>query len=158
VLYLHSKVKHLLNRLNTGSRQEISTEINRLFDDIFKKNLSYDNLLQLLNQLIADIVRFLADNHIQADDLFGSDRNIYAEFMQKETMDEMKAWISELFMQIYEYLDSAKNDRGRYINRILEYIQNNYKKDIGIHTLAENVGISYSYVRKIFKDEMGNRS
>ena len=41
-----------------------------------------------------------------------------------------------------------------YLADIIQYISNNYKNDIGINDISEHVGLSYSHVRKIFKDEL----
>lgn len=43
-----------------------------------------------------------------------------------------------------------------YFEIALDYINKNYKKDIDINIIADHVGISYSHMRKVFKDETGD--
>ncbi len=40
-----------------------------------------------------------------------------------------------------------------YFEIAIDYINKNYKKDIDINMIAEHAGISYSHMRKVFKDE-----
>ena len=41
------------------------------------------------------------------------------------------------------------------MKEIIGYISQNYNRDISINDVSEYVGLSYSHVRKIFKEEIG---
>ncbi len=56
--------------------------------------------------------------------------------------------------QILPECDHRQNKT--YFEIAIDYIRNNYKKDIDINIIAEHVGISYSHMRKVFKDETGD--
>ncbi len=43
-----------------------------------------------------------------------------------------------------------------YFEIAIDYINKNYKKDIDINMVAEHAGISYSHMRKVFRDETGD--
>lgn len=43
-----------------------------------------------------------------------------------------------------------------YFEKAIDFINKNYKKDIDINVVAEHAGISYSHMRKVFRDETGD--
>ncbi len=43
-----------------------------------------------------------------------------------------------------------------YFELAIDYINKNYRKDIDINIIAEHAGISYSHMRKVFRDETGD--
>jgi AraC-like DNA-binding protein len=54
-----------------------------------------------------------------------------------------------------EFCKDLKSISNKTTDLMIEYISNNYKRDIGISDISEAVGLSYSHVRKVFKDELG---
>jgi two-component system response regulator YesN len=60
--------------------------------------------------------------------------------------------ISELALEIQE---QVRNDSDGIIAKVLKYLNNNYNKDINLDDAAKSVNMSYHYLSKIFKDEVG---
>ena len=49
-----------------------------------------------------------------------------------------------------------KLDENNFKNRIMEYVHKNYLKDIDVYTMAHELGISYSQLRRLFMEYTGD--
>ena len=154
--YPFSIEKQIFNNIDIGSKDALLISLSCFFDEIKQnKNLSYDNVMLILNQLLGNTIKYLLDLNISVSKIFGNDFNIYSKLAEIDTLDEAGLFLSNIYLQIIEYNDKFKVEGKSHIGKILDYIHKNYKKDIAINTLAEHVGLSYSHVRKIFNDETG---
>lgn len=149
--------KCILNQIETGNAGAVEESVNRLTDDLMNKTcLSSDNVKQIFNQLVgATVIKYLTDSGIEMSHVFGSSFNIYNELSKKETLEDIKRWLTDIYGTMLEYLARQKSDTDDNIIKIMDYIERNYKKDIGIQDIADYIGISYSHARKIFKESTG---
>lgn len=155
--YPYSREKQLFNLVNSGITEKISDTVRELVEETREKgSTNHENILQVFTQLTVNTVKFLLDQNLSIGMIFGSGYNIYRILSKMETLDDIQDWLTEMFTRIAEYLAGSRGLNKGYFERALEYIHNNYRKDIDINAIAENVGLSYSYLRKIFKDETGD--
>ncbi|TCL54229.1 AraC family transcriptional regulator [Hydrogenispora ethanolica] len=148
--------KHILNHLELGLKEETLAALNDLIAEIKNRtDLSYDNIVLIFNQLLGNTVKYLVESHLNISDIFGDDYNIYQQLATKETLDDIHCWLIHIYSRIFAYRETPAADNKTHFAKMMEYIRQNYKKDIDINMLAEYVGLSYSYVRKIFHDETG---
>lgn len=148
--------KYMLNQVKTGDINAVEKTVKRLVGELRSKiGLSSDNVRQIFNQLVGDtIIKYLTDSNIDMSHIFGSNFNIYNELSKKETVEDIEQWLIKIYKIMFDYLNKYKSDDDK-IYKIMHYIQMNYKRDIGIQDIADYVGLSYSHVRKIFKDKIG---
>ena len=71
-------------------------------------------------------------------------------------MDDIEKWLINIYKTMIEYLCRNRNTGDDNVNKIIDFIHKNYKADIGIMDIADYLGLSYSHVRKIFKDKTGS--
>ncbi|PYG85842.1 AraC family transcriptional regulator [Ruminiclostridium sufflavum DSM 19573] len=148
--------KQILNNVDVGSKEALLVSVNDFIDEVKNnKDLTYDNIMLILNQLLGSTIKYLLNLNISVSKIFGSDFNIYSKLAENETLDETGLFLANIFLQIIEYREKIKFDDKSHIVKIMEYIHDNYKQDIAINTLADHVGLSYSHVRKIFNDATG---
>ena len=149
--------EHILNYLELRDKNGIAETVRSLVDELRdKKEFTCDNMMQVFNQLIGNtVVRYLMNSNINMVHIFGSDFNIYKELASKETLDDIQKWLIEIYGTIIEYCRDTGQSAVNNYDIIMKFIQKNYKKNIGISEIAEHVGLSYSHVRKIFRDETG---
>lgn len=149
--------EHLLNYLRLQSNVGLEEVLNELIDDVINRSkLSSENILQIFTQLLGNtVIKYLLEEHINLYDIFGAKYNVYNELSSKETIYDIKDWLLYVYNKIVEYCEKAKTYNKKYLDDIVDYISKNYKKDIGISDISEYIGLSYSHVRKIFKDEIG---
>lgn len=149
--------EHLLNYLHSQSKECIESTLDELIDDLIHKcNLSSENIVQIFTQLVGNtVIKYLLEQHLNIYSIFGAKFNIYYELSTKETIYEIKYWLLQIYFQIIDYYIKTKCSNKKSLDKIIEYINKNYKRDIGINDISDAVGLSYSHVRKIFKDEVG---
>jgi AraC-like DNA-binding protein len=148
--------KYIFNILNAGIKDKLADVITELVQEIKdNRDLHYDNVIQIFNQLIGNTVKYLLDAHYNVSMIFGNNYNIYNALSSKETLDEVKEWLISVYTQIADYLAKSRNPSKNHFERALEYIHENYKREIDINSVAEYAGVSYSHLRKIFRDEAG---
>jgi len=149
--------EYLLNSLQSQSKECLELTLDELVDDLVHKcSLSSENIIQIFTQLVGNtIVKYLLEQHLNIYDIFGAKFNIYYELSAKETIQEIRCWLSDIYSQIIEFHNNTIYSNREKLDSIIEYITNNYQKDIGIKDISESIGLSYSHVRKIFMDEVG---
>lgn len=155
--YPFTTEKHILNYLDLKDKNGITNAVNGLMDEIRnKKGLSCDNVMQIFNQLVGNtIIKYLVDSYVDMSHVFGSGFNIYRELSTKETLDDIICWLIDVYNTVINYCSKLENNEKDKFKVIIEFIHKNYKNDIGIRDIADHVKISYSHIRKIFKDETG---
>lgn len=155
--YPYTREKQLFNMINSGITEKIDDTVKELVGEVrLQESINYENIVQIFTQLAVNTVKLLLDQNLNIGMIFGNSYNIYHILSGKETIDDIEEWLIEMFTRIAEYMSGARGMSKGYFDRVLEYIHDNYRKDIDINAIAENVGLSYSYLRKIFKDETGD--
>ena len=145
----------IINCLNNGTKDGVTNAVNALIEDIKgREGINFDNVMLIFNQLLGRIMESLLQLNISVSNVFGENYNIYQQLLTKETVDEIGMWLIEIFTHMIEYSENRKTDDKKYIDRAMEYIHINYRKDIDVNTLAQHVGISYSQLRRVFISEL----
>ncbi|QHQ59936.1 helix-turn-helix domain-containing protein [Anaerocolumna sedimenticola] len=155
--YFYNSEKKILNFLNNGDFESLKSELRKIVNQIKEeKDISYDNILLIFNQLVGATIKFLVEHNINTSKIFRSNINIYSEIAGLDTVDEIEAYLTEIFKSIMDYTaPSGKNNETKYCEQIFKYLREHYKEDIILEDIAEKVGISYSYLRKLIKEETG---
>lgn len=155
--YPLSTEKHIINYLDVRSKEDILVTVNELTEALIKNTDLYsENIIQIFTQLVGNtIIKYLLQQHVSVYDIFGAKFNIYYQLSTKENIFEVKDWLMELYLKIIDYLNTSKCNSKKSLDLIQDYISKNYRSDIGISNISEFVGLSYSHVRKLFKDEIG---
>ena len=105
-------------------------------------------------RLISGIIRMIELAGHNADEIIGS--NIYHEFlMNNYYMSDIESWFYRLFEDITVKVYKEEEKYLSFKEAIRSYLYENYEKDISLETIADHIGISYSYVRKIFAKIFG---
>lgn len=82
---------------------------------------------------------------------------MYDKIMEMETCDHIMAWFEETLQGISNSMapmeENAKS--ADVVQQIVEYIDNNYDKEISLGGIADQLGLDPSYVSRLFKNESG---
>jgi YesN/AraC family two-component response regulator len=141
--------------LYAGKKEELLQGVCDLVDDIKNKgNVSYTYTSQILNQLVSMLAQYTMENDISLDELLGSSTIIYQRLWQNATLDDAGAWFCDLAARVMDH-GNASDKKSEYIKSILSYVQENYQQGITIDSIADHIGLSYSYLRKLFKEATG---
>ena len=144
-------IQHCLTRYEKDDAIE---SITGLFNNIQNfPNVSIICVSQILNQLATILIQYSIMHEIQLDELTGDSMSIYhGLWQQNRTLNEACTYFCKIFEAVIDYQNASNSSMRDYMNKILEYVRENYYKDITIDNIASHIGISYSYLRKLFKE------
>jgi AraC-like DNA-binding protein len=154
--YPYNIEKHILNALNQNSNKEIHDTVSELISNLKSKDgLSYENIIQIFYQLFGSIIKYLADSNINVMEILGGDYNFYKNIDAEESLDGIEMLFIDICDRIISYNEKNSLPQYDYVTAIFDYIGHHYHEEIDIETIAEHLCISYSYVRKVFKEKTG---
>lgn len=156
--YPYNEEKHIFSLLTLGIKKDVNCSVNSFFEKIrinSEDGISIDNVIQIISQLSSNTIKYFVENNIKLCDVFNENINIYGCVQDKDTLEEIEEWFIEFYEKIIDYNCNMLKQNKIYIEKIMGYIKINYRKDMSIENVADYVGLSYSYVRKIFKVETG---
>ena len=141
--------------LEKGQGEKLSKALSDLFADLSeRKCLGYSNVMQILNQLVSDLVQYTMRSHIRMTEFFEDESQIYHQLWTKQTLSDVQDWLIPIYNSVMEY-QSNQGSNMRYANQAMEYAKQNFSEGITIDSIAQQLGISYSYLRRVFKAATG---
>ncbi|NHN29855.1 helix-turn-helix domain-containing protein [Paenibacillus agricola] len=125
------------------------------FTEIIQSSQSYVFIYQSYHVLLSSLIVSLEKHGVNAADVI--EHNLFGQLRSKMTSQEICDWFEETFFPLYTWL--AQNDReatgDSAILLICKYISENCGKDLSLVQCAEMVGVSPSYLSRMFKKKMG---
>jgi AraC-like DNA-binding protein len=148
--------KKIFNYLRLNNLEKAQVALNDFFMEIKKHpELSMDNVILAFNQLGDGIIKYIIENYINLREIFDDDINLYYRFSDAETIDEIERYYRNVLKKIIRIESRASELSETPIKKILSYIHTNSDKTFDLQALSESVGLCYSHVRRIFKENMG---
>lgn len=148
-IYPANSERRILNFLDSGDFEQIMNELAIIRNDIQAvEYISYDNILFIYNQLAGVTIKHLRENNITTERIFAGRRNIYSALASIDTLDELEEYLREFFGEIIQYLARSSGE-ANYGERIIRYLEEHFCEEIVFEDMAKEIGISYSYMRKI---------
>lgn len=71
-------------------------------------------------------------------------------------IDEYKEIILEIIMRTVQYTQITMSKKNILIEEVEKYIEDNLQKNITVSEIARKVGVSLSYLSRVYKEETGN--
>ena len=154
--YPYDSENKIINYLRLKKMDAIDQELERIREQIVAiEDISYDNVVLIYQQLIGAIIKALVEEKVKIPRFLGNGRKAYTAIAEKDTIEEIEAFLKEFIQTILAYLeqsDEQKEDMKLY-DRITSYLDGHYKEDIDFEEAAANMGISYSYMRRVMKED-----
>ncbi|MEG1848784.1 MAG: response regulator [Lachnospiraceae bacterium] len=83
----------------------------------------------------------------------------FPSYQNMETMidyDQVNLFITTIFKSMFQKMELAKlGNMHHIVERVLEYMNENYNKDISLIELADKVALNPAYLSLLFKEEVG---
>ncbi|HOJ78153.1 MAG TPA: response regulator [Bacillota bacterium] len=159
----HQHISELLHTWEKLLRNAVSDELSRFIDNIFQnimpENMSPHEARQLLLDLITILRRVSYEYQIHSQS--GADSN-HLEPNLIEILDEAESlsdWKRLLEKTVVQFINSVKQytlpQSSATIRKALVYIQANFTRNLSLEEVAEHVGVSKSYLCRIFPEHIG---
>lgn len=155
-MYPMTSERRILNFLVNRDLDSIMKELNQIRLEISNAEyVSYENILFIYCQLAGVTIKYLQENDVNTSKLFAGQPNIYASLSAIDTLDELEEFLHQFYGEIVRFLGKKTGESNRYAERIIKYIHEHYSEEIMFEEMAKNIGISYSYMRKIVYEQTG---
>ena len=145
----------LFSCLQSGRREQLYKLVNsmvRTLSDPQNQNIEY--AMQQLMMLFMSIVRYMNEHSIPRQAVMHNGQSPYGEFLQCDTIDKIENYLCDLCDKIID-CQTLSEENGNYMAKVLAYVRENYHKDIDVYTMASDLKISYSQLRRMFIEYTG---
>jgi len=156
-IYPVANEKRILSFIDQCDFENIKLEIaNIRYEISLQENMSPDHVLFISHQLVGAAMNHLREKNVNLQRLFSSNKNIYTHLAMSETLDDIEDALVGFYEDITNYLmERIEGEANQYVDKIIEYLQKFYQSDIDFEEMAKEIGISYSYMRKIIIEMTG---
>ncbi|MBD2868566.1 AraC family transcriptional regulator [Paenibacillus arenilitoris] len=155
-IYPANGERRILNFLDNGDLESVKKELQMIGGEIRSADyVSYDNILFVYHQLAGVTIKHLREKNVNTARIFAGRGNIYAALASIDTLDELEQYVYEFCREIVQYLARATGEANHRGERIIKYLNEHYREEIVFQEMAKEIGISYSYMRKIVYEMTG---
>jgi len=146
--------EHCLANLNISSTEEIQKQINKLFDfDAWSEKEKPYVLEYLYNRICSSLfVRYPV--HTQNDSYLQLKSIMIENIWQYGRLEEWTHCVMDYFIYLSALL-KQENVESPHIEKALEYIHQNFSKNINMAMVANQVNINYTWFSEKFKEHTG---
>ncbi|WP_159884525.1 helix-turn-helix domain-containing protein [Paenibacillus puerhi] len=155
-VYPVNSERRILNFLDHGDLDCIVRELETIGGEIRSADyISYDNILFIYHQLAGVTIKHLRENNVSTARIFAGRGNIYAALASFDTLDELEEYLNKFYAEIVQYMARTSDVTNKYSKPVIAYLHEHYREDIVFEEMAKEIGISYSYMRKIVYEMTG---
>lgn len=158
VYYPLSTETVVIELVRKGQTKEALSVLDTIIrDNLDRRNLPPAKLRQFVSSLLTTAQRIQpqAAKSISTSMLMD---HVDHMALAADAPETLRVKILELFSRIVERKELAPTDEGEQLGRRMEtYIQENYRLDISLTLLADEFGLSESYISRFFHDYSGSR-
>jgi len=153
ILYSPELDNEIFSHCIRQEKDKLYQSLNYLLAENFTSEETFSNNQSQISVLIYSLcLRIFAYTGIESSVLFGDEYNIYLELKLCKTIQEFKNKLNFIFSNIMEQIQQSQTlDEKEYCDKMLNFIHNNYQKDISLQDLAEYMNMSQAYVSRLFK-------
>lgn len=155
-MYPECSERRVLNFLDKGDSGKIEAELARIAAEIRTADyISHDNILFIYNQLVGVTIKHLQENGSHAARIVAGRGSIYSTITSFDTLDDLQEYVREFYEGIVSAKKLPEGESNSHRERIANYLREHYCEDVVFEDMAREIGISYSYMRKIVYEATG---
>ncbi len=106
-------------------------------------------------ELVSDMINLAKTKGINPVELVGGYEMLYKGLFHQDSASKSLEWVHGFAKAIVESLMEASMLTGSIVDRLLAYVELNYRSPIALKMLSCHFGLSAAYLGKVFKEEMG---
>jgi AraC-like DNA-binding protein len=140
----------LLAPIRIGNRETAIQVLNGIFKELEGQQVSLEFIQQYFMKVTGDILSLLYGLGVT---LSKNSTTIISDYISLDNIPSIKMWVHEFIDNVCsQILYNRDNKNADLIDSILTYIKENYRRDLSLNQLADDVYMSVPYLSKIFKD------
>lgn len=154
--YIEKKVENLYFWLKKGNSESAMREFDQIIDYQKESGGSVTTILEVGIRIYAMSKKLLSDIDKTLYDIIPQKTSISKRIYCCRHISEYYAIMEIIIKSTATYINTAVNRKNILICECEKYIDENYEKGIMVSEIASSIGVSLSYLSRIFKDETGN--
>jgi AraC-like DNA-binding protein len=155
-IYPSNSERRILNFIDNGDLASIVKELKVISEEIRSAAyVSYDNILFIYYHLVGSCIKHVRESNVSIAKIYTGNGNIYTVLSSIDTLEELENYLFTFFEDMIQHLKKPTDRTNDYRERILNYLDEHYCKEIDFQEMAAEIGISYSYMRRIVYEETG---
>ncbi|WP_258881536.1 helix-turn-helix domain-containing protein [Paenibacillus sp. sptzw28] len=148
--------KQVTDRMKLGDLEKTREALGEFI--AYARKAPFDEMMLVFAQLLIAVVRIAKAMGSAGQEVMRMDIGYLSQQLHlKESMEEIEQWYMELCEHSINMRDRQSQQKNKWIvDKVLRYIHENYSSPgLTVDTLVEVGGLSTNYMRKVFKDAVG---
>lgn len=153
--YPIDKERSIISYLKAGDYNDAIKVIEHIINENFKMEITFQQLHYIFSELLSTILKVIYDHEGKIQDIFNVE-NFGEQLFENETAEETIEWFRSICSRLCNYVtEQQESGNKELIQKISQYVQENYNRDITLETVADHFNISYSYLSRYYKQQLG---
>ncbi|MDR0450953.1 MAG: AraC family transcriptional regulator [Treponema sp.] len=154
--YPQNAESKILNYMDNNKPALVEAELDGIQQTILNSPaVSNDNVRFIYNQLAGVTIKHLTETGVNTARLFSNQADVYSAISSCDTLDEIRKIMGNFYQDILEYLNQDTEGNRELSGKILRYLEAHFREDAFFDDMAADLGISYSYMRKLVREATG---
>ncbi|TNJ63199.1 helix-turn-helix domain-containing protein [Paenibacillus hemerocallicola] len=146
--------QELYANLQAGNRQLFCVAfMERMLDQMDKKEASIQQLRQLAEGVIARVAKILEPYGADADSSL--QRRQSALMQECCTLEQFKQFYGQLFHAAAAVIQTKKEEQDPTVSFVMDYVENKFADDASLDLLADKLNLSSAYLSVYIKEKTG---
>ncbi|WP_127581773.1 helix-turn-helix domain-containing protein [Paenibacillus koleovorans] len=147
------KQKHIVFSVIHGNIDEANLQLADMIVDLPDSVESTEAVLASLTYLLGELEYMLHQMGCRLNETLNVD--VYKQLYRMKTIGEVEEWLSrQVFPGVKEQLEKMTvSKKTKIIQQVLQYVNEHYKSDLSLQSLADEFNISPSHLSRMFKEE-----
>lgn len=148
--------KTIILSLKTYDEETLKKTLDAIFCWVIEQRANPNSTHMIVAELINIISLVAMQSNIKMDEIFSADDVPYSKMQKYDNIIDVKNWIKERYLHLLLLMKQNAYDNSNYsenTRKAIDYIHNNYHKNISLDDTARHINVSSSYLSRIFKEE-----
>lgn len=147
--------RSMLNSIKISSEEEITENIEKLFEKIEDLLLPFNQYRIYLMEITTSLLKLVQSYELDIDEVFGENFNGYSYLETFDSINEVKKWFITKALLVNSYIKKERiNSSKLLVDKAKQYVNKNYSDpDLSVEKLCCELHVSPTYFSTIFKRE-----
>lgn len=151
---VYVNAKEFRDYVYSGRRRDINYCIERMFEKMAEA-MDFDGVNLTALELVFTLSNIYSEICEDYSEVAVKKKEYYEQVKYLETVNDLKNWFKNSFGQLIDVVGQVYDRDKNVIYKALNYINENYNRDINLKAVSDYVHLSKNYFVNIFKKEVG---
>lgn len=154
--FFYSREKELIDRLRTGSIQEVKALLNEFIGHVlFSEGGQIDAVRIRTIELTTLLSRVAMEGGAKPDSIYRLNSQFLSQLYKEQELEDLCLLMQEVLESFMSSMFREKDKGNPYIRKALRYMSDHYSEHLELNQVADFVGLSPSYFSTLFRQTVG---